>query len=72
MNPLPRAVLFDVYHTLLDVRTLPGQVDRRWEALCQRTFGKTPEFSFEEISDLCRTIVAGDLWTILDRHPEPH
>lgn len=60
MNPLPRAVLFDVYRTLLDVRETPGHADRRWDDLCRRTFGEPPGSSLDEVSEACRAIVTGD------------
>lgn len=60
MKPLPRAVLFDVYRTLLEVREPPDHADRRWDDLCRRTFGEPPGSSLDEVSDACRTIVADD------------
>lgn len=60
MKPLPRAVLFDVYRTLLGVRETPDHADRRWNDLCRRTFGEPPGSSLEELSETCRTIVTGD------------
>lgn len=60
MNPLPRAVLFDVYRTLLDVREPPDHADRRWDDLCRRMLGHPPGSSLGEVSDACRTIVADD------------
>ncbi|MFA7233810.1 MAG: HAD family hydrolase [Terrimicrobiaceae bacterium] len=60
MKLLPRAVLFDVYRTLLDVREPPPHADRRWEDLCRRTFGEPPGRSLGEVSAACRGIVAGD------------
>lgn len=60
MKPLPRAVLFDVYRTLLDVREPPRHAERLWEDLCWRTFGVSPGISLDEVSAMCRVIVSSD------------
>ena len=60
MNPLPRAVLFDVYRTLLDVCEAPPDAGRLWDDLCVSTFGAKAGRSLDEVSADCRVIVAGD------------
>lgn len=54
-----RAVVCDVYRTILDVLPPPADAGVQWEALCDRTIGCTP-VSLDELSDRCRGIVGDD------------
>ncbi|MGC3989553.1 MAG: HAD family hydrolase [Chthoniobacteraceae bacterium] len=52
-----RAVIFDVYHTLMHVGPPPSDAPERWQALCRKFFGRSFRLSLEEFSDLVRRIV---------------
>lgn len=58
MTPFLRAVLFDVYGTLLDVGESPPDAERRWKDLCLRTFGEPPDRSLAEVAVKSRDLVA--------------
>ncbi len=54
----PRAVLFDVYGTLLRVGPPPADADARWERLFLDCLGTTPRLSRLEFSVACSQIIA--------------
>ncbi len=60
MIPFPRAVLFDVYRTLLEVGEAPSDSESRWQELCRSRFGKSTYPSLAEIDAACREVVAQD------------
>ena len=53
-----RAIIFDVYGTLLQVGAPPGDADDRWHQLFQNMFGETPPFSRTEFSVRTNQIIA--------------
>ena len=59
MNPV-RAIIFDVYKTILDVRDPPFDAEKRWRNLLVRTFGSTLDVSLEELATGCAGIVRED------------
>ena len=52
-----RAVICDVYRTILDVREAPIDAEERWRALFGGAFGRPPTLSLEELVARCRGIV---------------
>ena len=70
-----RAVICDVYHTLLRPLPPPPDATARWTALWHRTFGSLPGPSLTEFDAACRTEVtarndarraAGEPWPEVD------
>ena len=60
MNPV-RAIIFDVYKTILDVREAPfDAAEKRWRKLFVQTFGSTLDVSLEELANRCAGIVRED------------
>jgi FMN phosphatase YigB (HAD superfamily) len=59
MNPV-RAIIFDVYNTILDVREAPLDAERRWHNLLVQTFGSSLDVSLEELANRCTRIVRED------------
>jgi len=55
-----KAIICDVYRTLLDVREPPADAEQRWGTLFQGVFGKVPALSLEQLSVRCREIVSED------------
>ena len=53
-----RAVIFDVYNTLLEVGAPPGDGDTRWRRLFEEMLGATPPFSRTEFSLRTDQIIA--------------
>ena len=49
-----RAIIFDVYKTILDVREAPFDAEKRWRNLLVQTFGSSVEVSLEELANRCR------------------
>ncbi len=59
-NPKWKAVIWDVYGTILDVGPGPADAERQWADLHSAAFGKTPVLSLAGFNAGCRTIVARD------------
>jgi FMN phosphatase YigB (HAD superfamily) len=59
MNPV-RAIIFDVYKTILDVDEAPLDAEKRWQNLLVQTFGNTPGPNLEEVADRCTSIIRED------------
>jgi FMN phosphatase YigB (HAD superfamily) len=59
MNPV-RAIIFDVYKTILDVGEAPLDAERRWYNLLVQTFGSTLDVSLEELTIRCAGIAGED------------
>ena len=59
MNPV-RAIIFDVYKTILEVREAPVDAEKRWRNLLVQTFGSTRDVSLEELAHRCAAIVRDD------------
>jgi HAD superfamily hydrolase (TIGR01549 family) len=59
MNPI-RAVICDVYRTILDVLPPPPDAAARWDELAGRVPGLVEPPSLEDVSARCREIVARD------------
>lgn len=53
-----RAVIFDVYGTLLEVGPAPADADARWQDLWRQTFSHQPRLSRLEFSVACSRIIA--------------
>ncbi|MHC1768440.1 MAG: HAD family hydrolase [Verrucomicrobiia bacterium] len=54
----PRAVIFDAYGTLLDLRHETDGVEERWRKLFAETFGRLPDTGFSDTAEVCRKVVA--------------
>lgn len=52
------AVIFDVYHTLLEVGPPPADPAARWEQLWQEHFNTAARLSLTEFSAACETVIA--------------
>ena len=59
MNPV-RAIIFDVYKTILDVREAPLDAEKRWHNLLVQTLGSSLDVSLEEVANRCTGIVRED------------
>jgi FMN phosphatase YigB (HAD superfamily) len=59
MNPV-RAIIFDVYQTILDVREAPLDAEKRWRHLLVQTLGNTVDVSLEVLANRCASIVRED------------
>ena len=59
MNPV-RAIIFDVYKTILDVCEAPLDAEKRWRNLLVHTFGSSLDVSLEELANRCTGIVRQD------------
>jgi putative hydrolase of the HAD superfamily len=72
MNPV-RAIIFDVYQTILNVREAPVDAEERWRNLLVQTVGNTINVSLEELGNRCASIVREDHTEARGRgidHPE--
>ena len=74
MKPV-KAVIFDVYHTLLAVAEGPVAAEDRWQELWREFVGTPPGMLLAEFDEACRTLVAlehaprksaGDRWPEVD------
>ena len=59
MNPV-RAIIFDVYKTILDVGEAPSDAEKRWRNLLVQTLGSTLDVSLDELANRCAGIVRED------------
>ncbi len=57
---LVKAIICDVYRTLLEIREEPADIEQRWGVLFQSVFGKVPTLSLEQLRVRCREIVSKD------------
>lgn len=53
-----RAVIFDVYKTLLEVGPPPADAGRRWDDLWRRMLGRKPRLSLAGFGTACEAIIA--------------
>ena len=53
-----KAVIFDVYHTLLAVAGGPVAAEDRWQELWRKSVGTPPGMRLAEFDEACRTAVA--------------
>jgi FMN phosphatase YigB (HAD superfamily) len=53
-----RALIFDIYKTLLAVDPPAADVELRWEALCAETLGQSAPLSFADFMAACERTVA--------------
>jgi FMN phosphatase YigB (HAD superfamily) len=68
-----KAIICDVYRTLLDVHETPVDAEPRWALLFQAVFNKVPAVSLEQLTARCREIVSQDHQEACGRgilHPE--
>ena len=56
----PRAIICDVYRTILEVRPAEGDPEQGWTALGREFFGTDPGMTFGEFDAAGRAAVAGD------------
>ena len=59
MNPL-KAVIFDVYQTLLNVSPREGDSEAMWRDLHAEYFGGAPEMTLEHLAERCRHLISED------------
>jgi FMN phosphatase YigB (HAD superfamily) len=55
-----RAIICDVYRTLLEVGEAPQDAEERWHLLCKEALRRPPEISLEQLSVRSRTIISED------------
>jgi FMN phosphatase YigB (HAD superfamily) len=55
-----RAIICDVYRTILDVREAPVDSEERWRIIFQATFGTAPPLSLEQLTIRCRDVIFED------------
>ena len=55
-----RAVIFDVYHTLLVAGPPPDNAAERWTEWWQKYLGDAPALSLAQFDEACRNVVAQD------------
>jgi FMN phosphatase YigB (HAD superfamily) len=55
-----RAIICDVYKTILDVREAPSDAEDRWRTLFEEALGSPPALTLEELAIRCRGIVLED------------
>lgn len=68
-----RAVICDVYQTLLEVGPAPADADARWTALWRRVAGRAPDLSRAEFEAACQRVIAREHARARERgiaHPE--
>ncbi|MBE0545396.1 MAG: HAD family hydrolase [Verrucomicrobia bacterium] len=53
-----RAVIFDIYKTLLDVQPPPPDAEARWAALCCETFEGMPRLDLAGFTAACKLVIA--------------
>lgn len=53
-----KAIICDVYRTVLDVREPPANPEQLWGVLFQRVFGKGPALTLEQLEFRCRHFVS--------------
>lgn len=53
-----RAVIFDIYGTLLEVGPPPPDAEARWESLCRELLGAPPRLSRVAFSIACQRVIA--------------
>lgn len=54
----PRAILFDIYGTLLEVGPPPPAADARWQRLCRDLFHAEPRLRRLDFSIACQRVIA--------------
>jgi FMN phosphatase YigB (HAD superfamily) len=55
-----RAIICDVYKTILDVREAPADAEDRWQTLCAGALGDAPTLHLKELETQCRAIISED------------
>lgn len=55
-----RAIVCDVYKTILDVRAAPTDAEDRWQTLCASAFRAAPTLHLKELETQCRAIISED------------
>jgi putative hydrolase of the HAD superfamily len=53
-----RAVVFDIYNTLLEAGPPPSDADARWESLWREMFASSPSASLAEFANRCDAIIS--------------
>jgi FMN phosphatase YigB (HAD superfamily) len=55
-----RAVIFDIYKTLLDVGPPPPDAAERWKILCEQRLGRRTRVSLKEMAARCERLIAAE------------
>ena len=55
-----RAIICDVYKTILDVREAPADAEGRWRTLFHQAFGSDPSVTLEGLAIRCRSVILED------------
>jgi FMN phosphatase YigB (HAD superfamily) len=55
-----KAIICDVYRTILEVREPPADAEQRWQILFQGVFSKVPVLTLEQLNFRCGKIVSED------------
>ncbi|MGA1128596.1 MAG: hypothetical protein ACO3XN_00840 [Chthoniobacterales bacterium] len=50
----PRAVICDVYRTILEILPAPAEAETRWQELCRATFGAVRVPDLGAFNEMCR------------------
>jgi putative hydrolase of the HAD superfamily len=53
-----RAVIFDIYNTLLEIRPPPPDAEARWTKLCRAVFGAGPRLDLAGFGAACQAVIA--------------
>ncbi|MGA0176203.1 MAG: HAD family hydrolase [Chthoniobacterales bacterium] len=56
----PRAVICDVYRTILEILPAPAEAETRWQELCRATFGAVRVPDLGAFNEMCRAEIARD------------
>jgi FMN phosphatase YigB (HAD superfamily) len=55
-----RAIICDVYKTILDVREAPADAEERWRSLFGEAFGSDSPLTLEALATRCRSVILED------------
>jgi putative hydrolase of the HAD superfamily len=53
-----RAVIFDIYNTLLEIGPPPPDAEARWMELCRGALGAKPRLDLKEFAAACQAVIA--------------
>lgn len=55
-----RAVIFDIYKTLLEVNSPPADAAEQWQRLCREALKSPPRFGLEQFQEACALVIEAD------------
>lgn len=55
-----RAVIFDIYKTLLEIGPPPPDSEARWKELCRGALGAKPRLDLKEFAAACEAVIASE------------